>query len=367
LKAKNKILHIMPYLGQGGAERQLLELIKENKNHAVCQLSPSGHYENEVKSTGNALFDLGMKRKIPDIRALYRLNKIINFFQPDIIHTWMYHASLLEVLLRKIGKNKNIPLIWSLRCSDMDTTHYAVQLKLVIKACKYFSYFPDLIINNSYRGKQIHEDIGFKNDSIVISNGIDTDKFLFSNIKKINFRKKHKIPLTSKVLLSVARLDPMKDHGSLLSAFKEVKKIYPDSVLILAGLGTETFSERDGILALGSCDNIGEIYSASDIIISSSAFGEGFSNALGEGMACNLIPIATDVGDSKYITNFIGKIIPPKDVKALYKAIIEIFSMNKETFIKKKSESRTRIIKNFSKQKMIDSYSKIYNKIIQKN
>ena len=364
MKVKNKILHIVSHLGQGGAERQLLELLEGNKNHAVCQLCPNGYYEKEVKAKGNTVFDLGMKRKIPDIRAFSRLNQVINCYQPDIIHTWMYHASLLEVISRKIRKNKNIPLIWGLRCSDMDTSFYSLQLKLVIIACKYFSSIPNLIINNSYVGKKFHEKIGFKNNNIVISNGIDTDKFAFSNKSRIRFRKNFKIPLRSKVLLSVARLDPMKDHKTLLFAFKKVKEIYPDITLILAGLGTENISKRESVLSLGPCKNIEDVYSASDIIISSSAFGEGFSNALGEGMSCNLVPISTNVGDAKYIINSIGKIIKPGDVKNMFNAIIETIQLSDDIFLQKKYEARKRISLNFSKQKMISSYSEIYKNIM---
>ena len=44
-----RVLHIISSLGQGGAERQLVELVKQNKSHAICQLISGGSYEEEIK------------------------------------------------------------------------------------------------------------------------------------------------------------------------------------------------------------------------------------------------------------------------------------------------------------------------------
>ncbi len=45
--------------------------------------------------------------------------------------------------------------------------------------------------------------------------------------------------------------------------------------------------------------DIEEYYNIADIVIVPSAFGEGFSNVLVEGMLTNLFPVATDVGMQK--------------------------------------------------------------------
>ena len=112
------------------------------------------------------------------------------------------------------------------------------------------------------------------------------------------------------------------------------------------------------------CKDINIVYSASDIIVSSSAFGEGFSNALAEGMASSLIPIATNVGDSKYIVGEVGKIVAPRNIDKLYLAMQEVLNMDDNLFQKKKLFARERIKKNFSITKMIISYDDVYKNII---
>ena len=113
--------------------------------------------------------------------------------------------------------------------------------------------------------------------------------------------------------------------------------------------------------------NIRAVYSASDIIISSSSFGEGFSNALGEGMSAGLIPIATNVGDSQYIIDTAGTIIPPKNVSKLTEAIKYLIELNNQEFLNKKEEARNRVSNFFSKEKIIKKYSIMYMKLKNRN
>lgn len=361
-----RVLHIISSLGQGGAERQLIELVKKNKSHAICQLTSYNSYVEELTNKNISIFDLKIKKKFLDILSLYRLYKVIKYYKPNIINTWMYHSSLLVVLLRIITFKNNIPLIWGLRCSNIDTSYYSLFLKIVIACCKFFSKYPNIIINNSKAGLNFHKKIGFKNKHVVIHNGIDVNKFSSNEKFRKDFRNKYKINKDAKVLLCVGRNDPMKDHYTLLQAFNNLKKNFPSVILILAGLGTENMKKTNGMMALGPRNDIEHIYAASDIIISSSAFGEGFSNALAEGMASNLIPIATNVGDSKYILGDIGKIINPRNKKELYYAIKETLELNRDNFENLKKLARMRIIQKFSQSKMISEYNKLYSKLIDK-
>ena len=362
--SKIKVLHIIPNLGQGGAERQLVALLDANNIHEVCQLLPKGYYDEYINSKEIKNYNLNMKRKVPDIRVFFKLNNIINISKPDIIHCWMYHSCLLEGLLRKFGKNKNIPVIWGLRCSNMDVQYYSRQLNIIIKLCSYFSSKANSIINNSYEGKKIHDKLGFAKSSTVIPNGIDIRKFSPNKKNRSTFRKSYNISNATKVLLCVARVDPMKDHETLLKAFSKIRLLIPDVLLILAGLGTEKYINVEKVLTLSAYKNIHEVYNASDIIISSSAFGEGFSNALGEGMACGLIPISTDVGDARKIIADTGKIITIRNHAKMYKAIVDIINYNDIDLLNNKKNARDRIIKNYSKEKMLNSYDHLYKSVL---
>ena len=356
-----KVLHIISSLGIGGAERQLLEILRANKSHGVCQLMIRESWNENLLKDSNRVFNLGMKKGIPDPRIFLNLKRILEFFKPEIIHTWMYHASLLEVVLRKFGYKRNIPLVWGIRCSNMNTKYYNIQLKMVIKACKYFSRTPDVLISNSIEGKNIHKDLGFNNDNFkTIVNGINTDKFKPNNLCRNSFRGRWNINSTTKIFLCVGRVDPMKDHATLLKAFSEIRKNFKNILLLLAGKNTDLYKDIECVLTLGEYKKIEEIYPAADFIISSSAFGEGFSNALAEGMSSGLIPISTKVGDAENIMGEIGVLINPKDAECLKKAINKMIVMEGLELKEQKQKARDRIISKFSLSKMLASYNKIY-------
>jgi glycosyltransferase involved in cell wall biosynthesis len=119
------------------------------------------------------------------------------------------------------------------------------------------------------------------------------------------------------VIVHVARLDPMKDHATLLAALDRLPHVHA----VLAGLGTETLTARPRLHRLGVRDDVPRLLAAADLFVSSSAFGEGFSNALAEAMAAGLTPVATDVGDARAIVGDCGFVVPPRDPAALAEAI----------------------------------------------
>jgi len=85
---------------------------------------------------------------------------------------------------------------------------------------------------------------------------------------------------------------------------------------------------RHFVHLLGERNDVPAIASALDIGTSSS-IGEGFSNSLGEMMACSVPCVVTDVGDSAHVVGNTGRVVPTRNPEELSKAWIEVLMMNK--------------------------------------
>jgi glycosyltransferase involved in cell wall biosynthesis len=150
-------------------------------------------------------------------------------------------------------------------------------------------------------------------------------------------------------------MDPMKDYPTLLSALERV----PEAIAVVMGAGTDQrLPQRDGLVRLGRRDDIPDILAAADMIVSPSAYGEGFSNALAEGMACGLVPVATDVGDAKRIVGDTGMIVPPRDPEALATAMRSLLHAADRT--EKGHAARKRIEDHFSLNRSVERFHRLY-------
>ena len=360
-------MHIITGLNIGGAETQLINLVIARRRAGaldrVVSLVSEGSMAGQLKEAGVPLYDLGMTRGWPTPSGLIKLMFLIRRYRPHIVQSWMYHADLIStVALRVSGRWGQTRLIWGLRCSNMNLADYGRSLKLTINICARYSYLPDLIVANSDAGLQAHEKLGYyPKSSRVIPNGIDTDKFKPNSKSRTNVRLELGIEPNVKLVAHVARVAPMKDHETLLRAIQMV----PDIKLIMIGLGTEKYSiESDQCYSLGSRNDVPKLLTACDIIVSSSAYGEGFSNAIAEGMSSGLVPVSTNVGDITQIIGGLGIVVPPRQPQALGSALQKIASEPQEIHNKRKVEVRSRIERCYSTLEYLNNYKKLYLSLI---
>jgi glycosyltransferase involved in cell wall biosynthesis len=105
------------------------------------------------------------------------------------------------------------------------------------------------------------------------------------------------------------------------------------------------------------------LFAAADFVVSSSRFGEGFSNVLAEGMACGLPAVATDVGDAKLIVGDTGLVVPPGSPDALAAAIRTLAAEPPAARAERASRARARIVENFAMGETIHRYLELYGSL----
>lgn len=358
------VMHVITGLAVGGAESMLTSLLLANRRlfpletQRVVSLSAGGANVQRLRAGGVKVMELGMRSNSPPGWELFRLARQIWLEKPAVIQSWMYHADLAATLaLHWSGRRRETRLIWGLRCSNMDTTRYGFRLSAVIRGCTALSSTPDVIISNSVIGQRHHIDLGYPGDRfVVIPNGIDTDYFRPDMKSRLEVRAELGLLPDEPVVAHVARVDPMKDHNCFLDAVRLV----PGVKALLIGQGTENLAPQPGIYRLGRRDDVARLLRAADVVVSSSAFGEGFSNAIAEGMATGLPAIATDSGDARYLVDDTGIIVPPRNAPALAKSMHLLLQAQPGELPARGAAARARIVDMFSLRRAVMAFRQLY-------
>ena len=86
-----------------------------------------------------------------------------------------------------------------------------------------------------------------------------------------------------------------------------------------------------------------------------------------EAMACGTPCVVTDVGDASYIVEKTGWIVPPKNSTELAKKIeIAINDLKSTNWQSARVSANLRIKEKFTLERMINSYTKIWDKVKSK-
>ena len=172
---------------------------------------------------------------------------------------------------------------------------------------------------------------------------------------------RHHVELDEQALLQVARSDPMKDWPLFLEATRRL----PNALRIAVGAGTENLPDEDGLIRLGRREDVAAILSCVDVLVSSSAFGEGQSNSIAEAMASCCPVVATDVGDARLMltggqVSDAGLVVPRRDVKALRKAIQDLCA-NEQQRHALGSAGRERIESQYQPNSMMIAFNRLFS------
>lgn len=356
-----RVMHVITDLDTGGAETVLTNLAlaesRAGRAPVLVSLVPGGAQADRLRRAGLAPLDLGMSRGVPDPFGVFRLAGLIRVERPDVIQGWMYHADLCALLALIVsGRRRQTRICWGIRCSNMDTARHGLALKAVIWACARLSGLPDCVVANSRAGADWHTALGYRVQEIhVIENGIDSETIAAGGTARDDIRGELGLATDAFVIGTAARVDPMKDYATLRSAVGEMAGV----VCLAAGRDTDTLPPAPDMIGLGERRDMPRVYAALDVFVSSSAYGEGFSNAIAEAMAAGLPVVATDVGEARRIVGDTGRIVPPGQPEALAQAVMEL---KQDTALRQDLGRRAalRIRRNFSLDRMVGRFRDLH-------
>ena len=367
----NNTTHIVLFIGSlkaGGAERQITllakNLVEKGYKVSLVTIYPGGFYDRFL--IGDMFFNriiLHERRKCSTILRIiqliivpYMLRRYLFQINFECIYS-MLDFSNLFALFATIGKLRQ-KLVWGHRASDVPS---GWKMRIADSLCILFSKSVPLMICNSKVGLRLAKRRGYRPQQMsVVPNGIDTEFFRYDGRAAAYFREDIGVARNQPLVGLVGRIAPMKDHSNFIKSASIVRQSVKDVKFIIVGEGLTGYCTKlknftyslgfdNAFLWIGNRTDMPAVYSALDVLISSSSSGEGFSNVIGEAMACETPCVVTDVGDSSWIVGYTGMVVPPRNTEALAEGIVSVFGFGRCP------ECRDRIEENFSVDMMVEN------------
>lgn len=372
-----KLALIITNLATGGAETMLLKLLQQIDRSrftpTVVSLIGLGEIGPRLQALGIPVHTLGMSRGVPNPLMVRRLAKLLRQLQPDVVHTWMYHADLLGGLAARLAGCDRV--IWCIRYSNLAKAENKRSTLWVVKACALLSHrVPAQIISCSQRAKEVHAAVGYAADKLhVIPNGFDLGRFVPDAAARAGVRFELGLMSDAPLVGLIARFDSQKNHFGFIEAAAQVHAQLPHVHFVLAGTDVDGANAAlnaaiaaQGLQAhmhlLGRRDDVPRLMASFDVLASSS-HGEAFPNVLGEAMACGVPCVVTDVGDSADIVGPTGRVVAAGDMAGLAQGLVELLRLPPEQKAQLGLQARERVAVNYEIGHVTRLYEAFYERV----
>ena len=301
------ILHIIPNLNMGGAEKFVCDLSNQlvNQKNRISliifyDLDKNNFLLNSLSGKINVV--TLSKKKGFDFSLIFRLRKEISILKPDLIHS---HLRAFNYLVFSIFF-KNIQVVHTVHNLAQEEINNRIE-GLFRKICFIlFNIYPVTISNQSNRSFHDYYNSNFIHSKLIFNGRSMPEKSSNYSIVENQFKKiKSKYGSDVKILINIGRIENQKNHLLINDVMLSLeKKSFNIVVLVIGGkrgnisksiMNKIYESGNDRLLFLGEINYPTDYLFLSDYFILSSKY-EGMPISLIESFACKCMPISTPVG-----------------------------------------------------------------------
>jgi L-malate glycosyltransferase len=325
------VLHVLNTLQTGGAEYLVLNLARALDRRRfpmlVCSLQGDGEIGAELRGIGVPVFVLERRFGI-DPRLVPALVQLIRRHRVRIVHThnvapWLYAGIAARLAGAAVCHTEHSSLFPEQRALKRAEWALGKITKAVI--CD----------GEDVRRQLVHEQHLSPRNVVTVYNGVDTGAYAHP-VDRAAGRRALGLPEQAPVVGTVARLEPVKDQATLLSAFAQVARELPDARLVLVGDGSQRAAleaqARQPPLAgkvhfLGRRADVPSLLPLFDVFALSST-SEGLPLTILEAMAAGLPCVSTAVGavPEAVLEGETGRLVPPGDAHRLAAALRDLLT-----------------------------------------
>jgi len=365
-----KILHVIPSLHGGGAEKFTIDLCNElSKKHdvTVCSLFDIEDDMFMVKELNTNVKLITLQKRLGfDFKVFFRLYKLINN-NYDIInfHLRALVYSILPIIFKRKVYFHTIHNLAAKETSQLN--------RYIYKFLFHFCNVEPIAISKQV-SRSIQAEYG-KKFKLVINNGVEYKRATHKYQETLTEISALRETNHTKVFITIGRISPQKNHRILIGATNQLLSENEDIVLLIIGddytpdknLRSELEKlANTRIHFLGMKDNIVDYLLCSDVFCLSSLF-EGLPITLLEAMSLGTIPVCTPVGGIIDVIedNIDGFLCKSVSEQSLYKRLKFVLEQDEKTMDNIKVRSVNKFKHSYNIEVTAGKYEKAY--IAKKN
>lgn len=360
------ILFLSTHLNAGGITSYLFILTKglTAKGHKVFVVTSGGDREDDFRGAGANVITLNIKTKSdasPKIYlALPKLKKIAEENNIDIIHANTRITQVMGKLLSLMTKKAYV-----------STCHGFFKRRLSRRLAPCWGD-KTISISEQVSG-HLKNDFHVNERSIsLVEHGVDVEAYPnVEESEKIAIKKKYDLS-GENIIGIIARLSDVKGQDVMVSAMKDILKVFPDAKLLLVGQGKmenqlrgmiDSLELKNSVRILSVVKNIKEVLSILDVFVMPSR-QEGLGISIMEAQAAGLPVVASRVGGipSLIADKETGILVESENEKDLGEAIIEVLK-DKKMGADLGRAAKEFILKNYSIERMVGGTLDVYTSV----
>jgi glycosyltransferase involved in cell wall biosynthesis len=340
-----RILHVIPTLSKGGAERICLDMVRALQHEQGTEVLLA--VLRDINAYAREYPDVTPKHVkanvTPSISGGWKVDtaewdELVSQYRPDVIHSHLFEAEMV-VHFRPIAGVKYVThchdnmrqlkrLHWTESFDKVRLTHVYERHWLLKQYVKCNTQFI-AISKHSQQYYQRELPVSLSGNIHLIPNAIDRKKFTSRSASPPE-------PNTAIRLVNIGSFVPNKNQRFLLKVVKELLGMGINIDLTFAGSGAmlkevegEAFNLgiSDHVKFLGNVDSVEKLLWDSHLYVHS-AHSEAFGLALLEAMASGLPVVSLDgKGNSDLIENGVnGYLVSEEDVRLFARRVLECFT-----------------------------------------
>jgi glycosyltransferase involved in cell wall biosynthesis len=372
VSSRHKILYLTPNLKQGGAERQLLELIRRLPDRfepVMCVFDRAVHYADYLlPGEPRHALDVGRMTR----RGFGRLCDVLRSERPAILHTWRDTANFWG---RLATARVPVPIVVS------STRNRALHPFNLLTERRFARRTARVLANSEGVRRELVLIARVPADKVqIIHNFIDLERFRPPTAEeRVQARAKWNIPPGEIAVLVPGRIGLQKHQfgvGLALGMMRRRGQLPANVRVLLAGRRhgriysalldpwLKLQGVQDRFTHLGTVADMPSLYQAADVAVLPSLW-EGLPNAVLEALACGLPAVVSHAANiDGIVTADAGSEVPTFAHGPLADALARIVALSDDERRRMGGRGRAHIADNFSATRVLGEVVELYDRLL---